>query len=107
MQIEPAGVFLGSGDGGVEVELLGHAFARETAQSPQRDLDVARVELDRVVEIAKRPLVPDLDRAAVTTFFLPDADALGIVAVRTERARSRGADPFRTALVARSEEHTS
>jgi len=88
-----------TGDNVLKVELLGHPFAREAAQPPQRNLDVARVELDRVVEIPKSPLVPDLDCAPVAAFFLSDANALGIVAVGAERARSRGADPFRAALV--------
>src|ERR1700682_5114053 len=99
VQIEPAGVFRGAVDGRGEVELLGYALARETAQPPQRNLDVARVELDRVVEIAKRPLVPDLDRAAIAAFFLADADTFRVVAVRAEGAGTRGADPLRAALV--------
>ena len=65
LDVEPAGVARGRADGVVEVELLGRAFAREPAQAPQRDLDVARAEFDRVVEVAVLALVPDLHRAAV------------------------------------------
>ena len=39
-------------DGAVEVEFLGRALARETAQAAQRDLDVARAEFDLVVEVS-------------------------------------------------------
>ena len=48
--------------------------------------------------LRKRPLVPDLDRAAVAAAVLPDADAFGVVAVGAERAGAAGADPLRAAL---------
>ena len=67
----------------------------------QRDLDVARVELDVAVEVAEAALVPDLDRAAVAAALLADADALGVVAVGAERAGAAGADPLDAAGVAR------
>ncbi len=79
--------------------VLGHALAREPAQPAQRDLDVARVELDVAVEVAKRALVPDLDRAARAAAVLPDPDALRVVAVCAEGTRAAGADPLRPALV--------
>ena len=47
------------------VELVGRAFAGELAQATQRDLDVARTEFQRIVEIAVRALVPDFYGAAV------------------------------------------
>ncbi len=65
MQVEVARIRRGALDRAVHVELLGHAFAREAAQLAQRDLDVARVELDVAVEIPEAALVPHLDRAAV------------------------------------------
>src|SRR6266567_1277862 len=102
MQIEPAGVLRGAVDGRIEIELLGDTFPGEAAKPPQRDLDVARVELDRVVEVAEGPLVPDLDRAAASAALLADANALGVVAVGAERARSRRPDPLRPALVPRA-----
>ena len=64
LDVEPAGVARGALDRPRQVEFLGHALAREAAQPTQRDLDVARVELDVAVEVAERALVPDLDRAA-------------------------------------------
>src|SRR6202007_2981065 len=64
VQVEPAGIFGGAFDRRVEVDLLRPAFAREAPEPPQRDLDIARIELDRVVEIAEGPLVPHLDGAA-------------------------------------------
>src|SRR5207248_3365850 len=87
-------------DGCVEIELLGHALACEAAKPSERDLDIARVELDRVVEVRERPLVPDFDRASAATALLADANAFGVVAVRAKRPRTRGADPFRSALMA-------
>ena len=102
VQIEPARILRCPFDRRIEIELFRHAFASETAQAPQRDLDVARVQLHRVVEIAERALVPDFHCAAAASAFLTDADALGVVAIGAERARSRGADPFRAALVARA-----
>src|SRR5438132_2778442 len=102
VQIEPARILRRPFDRRIEIELFRHAFAREAAQAPQRDLDVARVQLYRVVEIAERALVPDFHCAAAASAFLTDADALGVVAIGAERARSRGADPFRAALVARA-----
>ena len=83
----------------VEIELLGHALARKLAEPPQRDLDVARADLDAVVEVPEFALVPDFHGAAMLRFFLPDADAFRVVAVRAERARARGADPLGAALV--------
>src|SRR5438105_11386237 len=99
MQVQPSGVLCRALDRGIEVELLGHALAREAAQPPQRDLYVARVELDRIIEIAERAFVPYLDCAAVAAAFLADPHAFGVVAVGAERARARGADPLRTALM--------
>ena len=99
LHIEPSGVARRALDRRVEIELVGHALPREAPQSPQRDLDVARVDLDGVVQVAERALVPDLDRAAAATALLADAYPFGVVAVGAERARARGADPFRSTLV--------
>src|SRR6202035_543584 len=77
--------FLGrSPDRGVEIELLGGAGAREFAQAAQRDLDVARAELDFPVEIPEVALVPDLNCPEIAVAVLPDADAFGIVAIGAE-----------------------
>src|SRR5438552_10129754 len=100
VQVEPTRILGGPFDGRIEIELLRDAFAREASQASQRDLDVARIELDRVVEIAEGPLVPDFDGASVAPAFLPDADAFRVVAVRAERARPGRADPLRAALMA-------
>ena len=91
---------LGGGvDGAGQVELLLGALAHPAAQALQRDLDVARAELDRIVEIAELAPVPHLYRAPVAAFVLADAHAFGIVAIGAERRGARGADPFRAALV--------
>ena len=97
--VEPA--LLGGGpDGAVEVELLGGAVSGPAAQAAQRDLDVAGSDFDRVVEVAKLALVPDLDGAAVAALVLADAHALGVVAVSAEGRGPGRADPLAPALVA-------
>ncbi len=87
-------------DGAVEIELVGRAGAREFAQPPQRDLDVAGAELDLAVEVLELALVPHLHRAAVAALVLADAHAFRIVAVRPKGRCAAGADPFVAALVA-------
>src|SRR5687768_16593505 len=76
--IEPA-LARGAVDRLVEIELLGRAFACETAKSAKRDLDVASPELDIIVEVPELPLVPDLDRASVAAALLADPDAFRII----------------------------
>jgi hypothetical protein len=98
--VEPAGVARRGGDGAVEVEFVLGAFAGEAAQAAQRDLDVARAELDRVVEVAVLAVLPDLDRRAVAGRLAADADALGVVAAVAEGRGAAGADPLAAALVA-------
>src|SRR6185312_4437364 len=82
-------------------ELLFGALAGEAAQPSQRDLDVARSELERVVVVLVLALVPDLDRRAVAALVLADANALRVVAVGAERARAAGADHLVAAFMAR------
>ena len=83
-----------------EVELVGRAGARELAQAAQRQLDVARAELDLVVEVLELALVPHLHGAEVPALVLADAHAFRIVAVGAERRGAGGADPLVAALVA-------
>ena len=90
----------GALDGVVEIELVGRAGAGELAQAAQRDLDVARAELDLVVEVLELAPVPHLHGAEVAVAVLADADAFRIVAVGAERRGAGGADPFLAALVA-------
>src|SRR6266571_4212264 len=99
VQVEPAGVPSGLVDRGVEVELFRRAFARELAQPSQRHLDVARAELDRIVQVAVFALVPYLYGAAAARAVLADANPLRVVAVGAERGGARGADPLVAALV--------
>ena len=63
-QVEDAAVARGGADGAVEIEFLGRTLARETAQPPQRHLDIARAELARRVEIAIFARLPHLDARA-------------------------------------------
>ncbi|MNC85654.1 hypothetical protein D3C83_12640 [compost metagenome] len=99
LEIEPAGIFGGGANGVVEIEFLGIAFTREFAQPPQRHLDVAGADLDRVVEIAEFALVPHLDRAAMARLVLPDAYAFRVVTIGTERRSAGSADPLAAALM--------
>ena len=87
-------------DGAVEIELFRRARARELSQAAQRQLDVARAELDLVVEILELALVPHLDRAEIAVLVLADAHAFRIVAIGAVRRGAGGADPFVAALVA-------
>ncbi len=80
-------------DRGVEIEFVGRAGARELAQPPQRDLDVADAELDIAVEILELALVPHLHGAVVAVLLLPDAHAFrdcsrGRRTARCRRCRS-------------------
>ena len=87
-------------NGAVEIEFVGRARARELAQAAQRDLDVARADLDVAVEILEGALVPHLHRAVVAVLVLPDAHARGVVPMGAEGRGARGADPLRAALMA-------
>src|SRR6266704_2523662 len=98
-EVENPGVARGLVDGGVEVELLRRPFARELAEASERHRDVARAELDRVVQVAVLARIPHLDRAPAARLVLADAHALGVVAVGAERGGARGADPLVAALV--------
>ena len=85
LDVEQAGVARGRADGIRQIELISRAFAREAAQLAQRELDVARSEFDRVIEIFEIATFPDFGRASLTSFLLADAHAFGIVAMGTER----------------------
>src|SRR5581483_651259 len=87
-------------DRGVEVEFVRRAGAREFAQPPQRDFDVADAELDIAVEILELAAVPHLHGAEIAVLLLADADSFRIVAMRAERRCAGRADPFIAALMA-------
>ena len=86
-------------DGAVKIEFLGRPGAGELAKPTQRDLDVARAELDLVVEVFEFAPVPNFDGAEVAALILPDAHAFGIVPVSAEGRGPGGADPLVAALV--------
>src|ERR1700722_18209302 len=90
----------GRPDRAVEIELFGHALAGESPKPSERQLDVARSELNVAVEVLELPPVPDLDGAASATFVLTDAPARRVVAIGATRRRPACADPFRSALMA-------
>src|SRR5262249_58788130 len=90
----------GAVDGAAEVEPLRRAGAGELAQAAERDLDVARAELDLVVEVLELAPIPHLHGTEVAVAVLADAHAFGVVAVGAEGRGPGGADPFLAALVA-------
>jgi hypothetical protein len=81
------------------IELIRGAGARELAQPAQRDLYVARAELDVVGEVLEFALVPHLHGAEIPVAVLADAHAFGIVAVGAVRRGAGCPDPFLAALV--------
>ena len=87
-------------DGAVDIQLFRRAFAGELAQAAQGDLDVARAQLDLVVEVLVLALVPDLGGLALALAGVADADALGVEATGAERAGAASADPLVAAGVA-------
>ena len=93
LEIEQTRIARGRIDGAVEIELVCRTLARKAPQLAQRDLDVARAELDRVVEVAELALLPDLDGAAIAAR-ATDADAFGVEAAVAERRRPARADPL-------------
>ncbi len=97
--VQPAGVGGGGSDGVGQIQLQVVPLARELAQAPQRDLDVARAQLLRVVVVLVGALVPHLHGALVLAG-AADADALRVVAAVAEGAGAAGADPLVAAFVA-------
>jgi hypothetical protein len=97
LDVEPAGVARRAGDGAVQIQFVLGAFAGEAAQAAQGDLDVARAELDGVVEVAVFAVLPDLDRGAVAGRGAADADAFRVVAAVAEGRGAAGAYPLAAA----------
>src|SRR5690606_11804511 len=92
--IQPAGITRGTAYGVRQIQLLMRPLACELAKPAQCHLDVADPNRYAVVEIAKPPLLPHLDRAFVARLFLTDAKPFRIVAVCTKRRSAARADPF-------------
>ena len=98
LDIEQAGIACGRTNRIVEIEFIGRAGARKFAQPAQRDLDIARTQLDRIVEIFELAPIPDLHRFFVSRF-AADAHAFGMITVVAERRGALGANPFVAAVV--------
>src|SRR6185312_9538242 len=99
LQVQQAAVARGGVDGAIEIELLGRTLARELAQAAQRQLEVARAELDAVIEVAVLAQLPDLHRAALAAGVAPDADAFRVEAPRPEGRGAAATDPLAAALM--------
>jgi len=84
LQIQQPAVACRGVDGALQIQLLSRALARELAQPAQRQLEVARAELDAVVEVAVLAQLPHLHRAPLATGVVADADALRVEAARAE-----------------------
>jgi hypothetical protein len=76
------------------------AFAGKAAQAAQGDLDVARAEFHRVVEVAVLAVLPDLDAGAVAGRGAADADAFRVVTAVAEGRAAAGTDPLAAAGMA-------
>ncbi len=100
LQVEVARVVGGGANRSREVQLLLGALADELAEASEGDLQVARAELDLIVEVAELALVPHLHGARWRDSFWPIRIAHRVVAVRTEGRRAEGADPLAAARVA-------
>ena len=100
LDVEIARVARRRADGVGHVELDLGALARELAQAAQCQLDVARADLDGVVEVLVLALVPHLDRTALAVLVLADAHAFRVETVGAERRGAGRADPLAAALVA-------
>ncbi len=81
-------------DGAVQVQFVLRTLAGEFAQTAQGDLDVARSQLDLIVEVFVLALIPDLDRLALALARIANADALGVVTAGAEGAGAARADPL-------------
>ena len=101
LQIKQSGVTRGGIDRAFQIELIGCALAREFAQLAQRQLEVARAELDRVIEVAVLAPLPHLDGAPLAGALPGRCGCLrGLIAVRAEGRGAAGADPLVAALMA-------
>src|SRR3569832_368428 len=99
--IQIAGIVRGGADRIIERELLLRAFTREAAQTPQRNLDVARAEFAFAVEVAVGAGIPHLDRGTLAAFaFAADTDALGVFAAIAKGRGAACAYPLAAALMA-------
>ena len=97
--IQHAAFARGGRDRAIEIQLLGRAFAGETAQPAQRNLEIAWAEFGIGIEIAVDALIPDLGRHAPATL-RADTDPTRMEAAGSERARTTRANPTVAARVA-------
>src|SRR5690606_18566981 len=68
-------------------------------QLAQGDLDVARTQLDRVIEVAELAPIPHFHGTLVSRAVLSNANTFRVVAVSTKRRSAAGADPLVATLV--------
>ena len=99
LDVEIAGICRGF-DGVIKVEHVGLAIAGEFAQAAQGHFDVARAQLNTVIEVFIVALVPDFDGLEVFVFVLADANAFRVVAVGAKGRGAARADPFIATFVA-------
>jgi hypothetical protein len=85
LQIQVSGIFRGGSDGVVHIEFFRGTCAREAPQTPQRHLDVAGTQFDRIVQIAEFATIPYFHCAAIARDGLTDPHALGVIPVGSER----------------------
>ena len=87
-------------DGAIEIQFFRRACASEFPQAAQCQFDIARAQLDLIIEILEFAPIPYLDRAKIAVGILAYANAFWIVAIGSVRRGAGGPNPFRSALVA-------
>src|SRR5690606_4522204 len=78
----------------IDIQLFGSAGAGEFAQAAQRHLDVARAQLDLIIQVLVLALLPDLGRSPLALAGIADTNAHRVVAAGTEGAGAASTDPL-------------
>src|SRR5690554_6335584 len=94
LQVEVTGVTGGGADGVIHMPLIGRHLSSRVTQPAQGHLDVANAQGDAVVQVFEFAFCPDLNRPALTTVFLADAETLGVVAVGAEWRGATRSNPL-------------
>ena len=76
-----------------QIEFLSRALTHPAPEPPERNLDIARAKLHRVIEVAELPLVPDLHCAPVPAFVLRCFSAMRLSHSSGKARASTGLSP--------------
>src|SRR5579863_5427732 len=97
--VEPSARARSGIDGVRERELIGGPAAGKAAQAAHRHLDVARPQLDFVVQVRELAPIPDLHRASIAPTVLTYPHAFRVEPVGTEGRGPRRSYPLAAALM--------